>query len=203
MKRIDMIPGTKFNMLTLIKETEPMVTPGGQRQRMALWVCDCGNEKEIRYTRVKDGYSVSCGCYAKQTSRQLMLKLRTETKGKFDWKKGNVPFNYRDGDNSRLNKSENYYITRLWQGIKQRCYNTNEPSYRWYGARGIIMYGPWIKDYTSFKEWILTNLGHRPEGYSIDRIDVDGNYEPGNLRWADKQTQIINRRCTKQNKCQI
>ena len=61
------------------------------------------------------------------------------------------------------------------------------------------MYKPWINNRQLFKKWILDNLGHRPEGYSIDRIDVNGHYEPDNLRWADKKTQIQNRRCMKKN----
>lgn len=199
MGKLEIKTGVKFNMLTLIKEVDGKKVPSGQVHRMGLWKCDCGNEKEIRYTRVKDGYTVSCGCYSKKVSRDLMLKLRVDTNCAGDFKKGNVPVNYVDGDNNKINKNECYYIARLWQGIKQRCYNPNERSYKWYGADGIRMYGPWINDRQSFKKWILDNLGHRPEGYSIDRIDFKGNYEPGNLRWADKKTQSMNRRNVKKN----
>jgi hypothetical protein len=78
--------------------------------------------------------------------------------------------------------------------MKQRCLNPNDPAYFKYGGRGIKMYKPWQEDYFVFEKWILDNLGPRPEGMSLDRIDNDGNYEPGNVRWADFKTQAFNRR---------
>jgi hypothetical protein len=55
------------------------------------------------------------------------------------------------------------------------------------------MYEPWINNYWAFELWILDNLGPRPPGCSLDRIDNDGNYAPGNLRWATAKTQAFNR----------
>lgn len=97
------------------------------------------------------------------------------------------------GDTNR--NSKHNYIYRLWQGIITRCYKIDYVGYKDWGGRGIIMYQPWINNYPLFKSWILENLGERPESnYSIDRIDNDGNYEPGNLRWATKFQQTHNRR---------
>lgn len=92
------------------------------------------------------------------------------------------------------------YIYRLWANIKTRCYNKNNHKYKSYGARGIAMHEPWINNYLLFKSYIVSELGDRPKGYSLDRINNDGNYEPGNIRWADDLTQNHNARPKKLNK---
>lgn len=84
-------------------------------------------------------------------------------------------------------------LVPTWQGIKQRCYNPKNHRYPRYGARGIRVYESWIDDYHAFETWISENLGPRPEGMSLDRIDNDGNYEPGNLKWSDSKEQVFNR----------
>ena len=78
-----------------------------------------------------------------------------------------------------------------WRDIKKRCFNANHKYYSNYGGRGITMYEPWI---TSFLEF-YRHVGKRPTKYhSIDRIDNDGNYEPGNIKWSIKTEQDNNRR---------
>lgn len=85
-------------------------------------------------------------------------------------------------------------IYRIWAGIKTRCFNLNYLGYKDYGGRGIKMFEGWIHDFQSFYEYVskLENFGK--EGYSLDRIDNNGNYEPGNLRWATKKEQQRNTR---------
>lgn len=82
----------------------------------------------------------------------------------------------------------------IWSGIQQRCLNPNNPNYHSYGGRGITFHAPWVSDYEAFRSWILGNIGPRPDGHSLDRIDNDGNYEPGNLQWATQREQCLNRR---------
>ena len=82
----------------------------------------------------------------------------------------------------------------IYSAIKTRCYNQNHPTYKWYGARGIRMHESWRHNYAEFQDWILANLGPRPEGLTLDRRDNDGHYEPGNLRWATKVEQSNNQR---------
>jgi hypothetical protein len=85
----------------------------------------------------------------------------------------------------------------LWKNIKQRCYNKNNSSYKNYGARGIKMHEPWFNDFQTFFDYI----GEKPsENHSLDRINNEGNYEPGNVRWADRTTQNRNQRTRKDNK---
>ena len=74
-----------------------------------------------------------------------------------------------------------------YQVAKSRCINKNHKQWDGYGGRGIEF------KFTSFEEFI-THLGARPEGLSLDRIDNDGDYEPGNVRWATFETQCLNRR---------
>ncbi len=85
-------------------------------------------------------------------------------------------------------KTPEYYI---WCTMKQRCILPNAKSYANYGGRGISVFGPWIKDFPRF----LSDVGERPSPeLSLDRIDNNGNYEPGNVRWATPKQQAANKR---------
>jgi hypothetical protein len=85
-------------------------------------------------------------------------------------------------------------IRATWSNIKDRCLNPGNAAYPNYGGRGITLWTAWREDSTAFTDWVLENLGPRPEGQSIDRIDVNGHYEPGNLRWATPAQQMSNTR---------
>lgn len=87
-------------------------------------------------------------------------------------------------------------IRRCWSHIKQRCFNENNRKYKHYGGRGITMFRPWIDDFLSFYNFVSTLPGWDNPELSIDRINNDGHYEPGNLRWATKEQQKANRRNT-------
>ena len=83
---------------------------------------------------------------------------------------------------------------RCWSSIKTRCYNPNSRGYQWYGARGISMCQAWRDSFTAF----LAHIGQRPTDlHTLDRIDNDGNYEPGNVRWATRNEQSQNTRLTR------
>jgi hypothetical protein len=85
-------------------------------------------------------------------------------------------------------------LFHIWSGIKDRCLNERCGSYRDYGGRGISICAEWANDYAAFRDWAMAN-GYR-ETLTIDRIQVEGNYEPGNCRWATKSEQSNNKRST-------
>ena len=97
-------------------------------------------------------------------------------------------FNFRGDDMEQLKFD--------WRMMIARCEDPKRKDFKYYGARGIEVYSKWHGEegFKRFKAYVskLENYGRK--GYTLDRIDNDGDYEPGNLRWADKQTQNANRR---------
>lgn len=83
-----------------------------------------------------------------------------------------------------------------WIHMRSRCLTLTDDAYHLYGGRGITIYGPWIESFEAFFAYIGPKPG---PNYSIDRIDNDGNYEPGNVRWATPREQIRNQRHAKRS----
>jgi hypothetical protein len=88
------------------------------------------------------------------------------------------------------NKSGTY---NAWIDMRRRCNNPGHPAYSWYGARGIKVCYEWDKDFTAF----VRDMGEKPYGCSLDRINNEGHYEPGNCRWATRIQQATNRRSSR------
>lgn len=85
--------------------------------------------------------------------------------------------------------------TRLYMTyyrLKQKCYNSNNKDYPNYGGRGITICDEWLNDFMSFYDWAINN--NYRDDLTIDRIDVNGNYDPSNCRWVDTKTQNRNKR---------
>lgn len=137
---------------------------GGTRREKTECVCDCGNTRTASAANLISGKTHSCGC----TRRP--------------WRGGSPSHG--------MSKHELYPI---WQGMRARCLNPKATGYRNYGGRGISIYEPWL-DAAVFIADIQRDLGPRPAGTTLDRIDNDKDYVPGNLRWADLADQSRNRR---------
>lgn len=140
----------KFNMLTLSSKS-PI-------NGKYLWICDCGNSKEILMNSVKSGNTKSCGCL--QKSNRLKPKYKIHG----------------------MCKTSTY---KSWASMHYRC-KANVKIY--YKGKGISVCERW-NDFANF----LSDMGERPKGHTLDRINLNGNYEPSNCRWATAKTQCRNR----------
>jgi hypothetical protein len=108
----------------------------------------------------------------------------------FGWKKQVEEPVLWDDDVSDADRVRIVSLKRAWNGIRQRCNNPNNPSYKNYGGRGIKMHPPWEASFELFME----DVGLRPRlGLSLDRVDNNGNYEPENVRWATPKQQQNNK----------
>lgn len=135
-------------------------------------------DKEI--TKNKDThYKCSCSCGAMRVVRGTDLRSGASHRcHKCGLKKKTV---------HGLCKTSTY---KIWKGIKQRCYNPNSKAYRYYGKRGIKMCDQWRESFINF----YTDMGIRPDGLELDRIDPDGDYTPLNCRWVTAKENYDNRR---------
>lgn len=92
-----------------------------------------------------------------------------------------------------INNGKSYTrLYRIWNDMKKRCYIISETAYHNYGGRGIIVCDEWLHDFQAFYDWSMAN-GYR-EDLTIDRIEVNGNYEPSNCRWVTRKVQNNNTR---------
>jgi hypothetical protein len=209
------LTGQRFGKLVVIKDT-------GKRNNSKRIIysckCDCGNEFETTGFNLSRGDTKSCGCLKIEKSKQRYINLVGKKFGKYKviaetHKRNPTMFlcececgnkievrsaSLINGTSKGCVKCSqithgmsNSRIYKIWKDMKNRCKNPNNKFFNRYGGRGIKVCEEWLYCFENFYEWAINN-GYT-ESLTIDRIDVDGMYEPSNCRWASVKEQNNNK----------
>lgn len=166
------LTGQRFSELTVIARAGSSIYPS----RIAKWLCrcSCGKETVVYGTVLRNGQTRSCGHIWDEYALS-------------GW-------STKHGDNRVGRRTAEY---RAWNMMKNRCYNQELPCWKHYGGRGIKVAPEWIDDFPAF----LAHVGRKPSPkHSLDRWpNNDGNYEPGNVRWATWKEQANNKKTRESN----
>jgi hypothetical protein len=164
-RKLDLKNGDIFGRLELINIHVEKTKYGYK----GLWKCLCGKENLYINSKVVSGHTNSCGCY--RADRRIEV-------------------NTVHGHSLKHNESSEY---RTWQKLKDRCLNTNNPDYHYYGGRGIAVCEEWKNSFEQF----LKDMGNKPSiKHSIDRKNNELGYSKENCHWVLQSIQINNRRNT-------
>jgi len=192
--------------------TPPMPSRPGVPAALCRCTCPARTELVVALCHLRSGHTSSCGCVKREKAGKHIAEVnRSPEKRALMSRLGSTPemaarlkqngLNGADALTER-NQGNQYGLThglshhplyKLWYSMLYRCEDPRCRFWKNYGGRGIKVCPEW-HDGRVFFEYIERELGPRPAGHSLDRIENDGNYEPGNVRWADKKTQANNRR---------
>ena len=168
MKKLNLL-GETFGRLTVIAEAPSYGSPSGRKRTKWKVKCSCGTTKEVLTEDLKNGSTISCGCYSREQASK-------RAKHGHNTKKEGPSLSYQS-----------------WSAMKRRCYAPNATKYPQYGAKGITVCDRWLDKDTGFQNF-LEDMGERPPGTTLDRYpNRNGNYEPCNCRWGTPKQQSRNR----------
>lgn len=163
-RKLKDLTGQKFWRLTVIQYL-------GRQHHSSLWLCECecGTRANVQSGALKNGDIKSCGCWQRDRMRGL---------------------NFKHGERGGLLRKTVTAEYKCWSSMLDRCYRPATRGYEWYGGRGIKVCPEWTGNFAAF----LRDVGRKPSRrHSLDRVDSNGNYEPGNVRWATHKQQARNR----------
>jgi hypothetical protein len=186
-------PGDRFGRGVVVSEIRMTI---GDRRRGARLLCDCGTSYEASLSRLFDKKDPlqSCGCLASYVFEAYIRspegRAAARANGRSHGKENLAASNARRAADSM----KGHLLYGTWQMMLNRCYNPNCVQFKDWGGRGIEVCDRW-HDPVLFIEDIERLIGPRPDGKTLDRFpDNDGNYEPGNVRWATRSEQALNSR---------
>ena len=158
------LTGKIFGRLTVLYRTNDHYYPSGRHDIQYRCHCECGNEMNALGVHLSSGHRKSGGCFRKETT----------------------------GNTKRTHGMTNTRLHNIWKNMKSRCTYERHEDFDLYGGRGITVCDEWLNSFDAFESW-ANNNGYSG-GLSIDRCDVNGNYEPGNCRWITQKAQCNNTR---------
>jgi hypothetical protein len=165
--------GDEFNRWTVIGDSYTLPDKRGHFRRWVPCRCKCGTERDILAFQLNNGHSKSCGCWKEDYVDGELLSFK--------------------GFGEAHGLSSKHPLYKTWLNMRRRCYDVGAHNYKHYGGRGIQVCEEWREDALAFVTWLEANLGPRPKGHTLDRLDNNGNYEPGNVRWATQAEQNANK----------
>lgn len=179
MRKDDGLVGQRFGRLIAVQQIATKELNARGAPRYYRCQCDCGGSTEARGYSLVAGILRSCGCLQKESA-----SLTGKASAGVAKKHGGCI-----GQHTKKNVDKEMSGTYTsWQAMKTRCLNVNDPGYFKYGGKGIEVCERWM-DFSNF----LSDMGERPEGTTLDRIDGTKGYCPDNCRWADCVEQSNNR----------